>query len=54
VTRSISPTQRCVSGNVYRQTSPAIPEVTCKRRIIMGFLHRRLWYGLSAWGWNYG
>jgi hypothetical protein len=34
--RPISPTHRCVSGNVYKQTSP---EVICTRRTIMGFLH---------------
>ena len=38
--RPISPTQHCVSpGNVYKQTSPEIPEVTCTRCTIMGFLH---------------
>jgi hypothetical protein len=37
--RPISPTHRCVSGNVYKQTSPEIPEVICTRRTIMGFLH---------------
>jgi len=43
-----------VSGNVCKQTSPEIPEVTCTRHTIMGFCTRRRWYGLSAWGWNYG
>jgi hypothetical protein len=33
--RPVSPTQRCVSGNVYKQTSPEILEVTCTRRTIM-------------------
>jgi hypothetical protein len=28
-----------MSGNVYKQTSPEIPEVTSVRRTIMGFLH---------------
>jgi len=37
--KPISPTQRCVSSNVYKQTSPEIPEVICTRRTIMGFLH---------------
>jgi len=42
-----------VSVNVYKQTTPEIPEVTCTRRTIMDFCTRRLWYGLSAWEWNY-
>jgi hypothetical protein len=29
----------CVSGNVCKQTSPEIPEVTCTKRTIMGFFH---------------
>ena len=45
VMRPISPTLHCVSGNVYKQTYLEIPEVTYTGR---------LWYGLSAWGWNYG
>ena len=39
VMRPISPTQRCVSGNVYKQTSLEITEVSCTRRTIMSFLH---------------
>jgi hypothetical protein len=45
VMRPIYPTLHCVSGNVYKQTYLEIPEVTYTGR---------LWYGLSAWGWNYG
>ena len=37
--RPISPTQCCLSDNVYKQTSSEIPEVTCTRHTIMGFLH---------------
>ena len=49
--RPISPTQRCVSGNVYKQTSP---EITCTRRTIMGFLHETslIWVislGVKLW-----
>ena len=45
---TISPTQRCVSGNVYKQTSPEIPAVTCTRLTIMGFLHETHYYGFFA------
>jgi len=43
-----------VSGNVYKQTSPEIPEVTCTRRTIMGFLHETslIWVislGVELW-----
>ena len=34
VMRPISPTHHCMSGNVYKQTSPEIPEVICTRRLI--------------------
>ena len=36
--RPKSPTQRCVSGYVCKQTSPEIPDVTCTTRTTMGFL----------------
>jgi hypothetical protein len=51
VMRPISPTQRCVSGNVYKQTSP---EITCMRRTIMGFLHETSLIWVISLGWNYG
>ena len=38
--RPISPTQRCVSGNVCKQTSPEILKVICTRRTIMVFFAR--------------
>ena len=52
--KPISPTQRCVSGNVYKQTSPEITEVTSTRRTIMGFLHETslIWViimGVKLW-----
>ena len=51
VMRLISPTQHCVSVNVYKQT---LPEVTCTRRTIMGFLHETslIWVislGVKLW-----
>ena len=33
-------TQRCMSFNVFKQTTPEIPEVTCTRRTIMDFFSR--------------
>ena len=35
----MKPSHLCVSVNFYKQTTPEIPEVTCMRRTIMGFLH---------------
>ena len=37
--KPLSPSHLCVSVNFYKQTTPEIPEVTCTRRTIMGFLH---------------
>ena len=37
--KPLSPSHLCVSVNFYKQTTPEIPEVTCMRRTIMGFLH---------------
>ena len=41
----------CVaSGNVYKQTTPEIPEVTCTRHTIMSFLHETS----LIWGYQPG
>ena len=54
VMRPISPTHHCMSGNVYKQTSPEIPEVTSTRCTIMGFLRETslIWVislGVKLW-----
>ena len=52
--RPISSTQHCASGNVCEQMLLEIPEVTCMRRTIMGFLHETslIWVislGVKLW-----
>ena len=54
VMRSLSPTQRCVSGNFCKQASPEIPEVTCAIRTIMGVLYETSLIWAISLGWNYG
>jgi len=39
-TPCLSPSHLCVVINVYKQTTPEIPEVTCTRRTMMDFFAR--------------
>ena len=52
--RPLSPSHLCVSVNVYKQTTPEIPEVTCTSRTIRDFLHEMslIWVislGVKLW-----